>query len=89
MDGDGAFPDLAGKTVHHVLHAKMAMLLGGMAGGRTSIALKLDIGDKEAVFFQTSLDLLESAVKAFRAREELLASGIHSARGAGSGRADG
>jgi hypothetical protein len=73
MDGDGCWPDLirSGGKVGDV-DAELvaaALLIGGMQSGKSSVTLRLRMPDGNAVLAQTSLDLLEAAVRAFRGRE--------------------
>lgn len=65
--GDGAWPDLAGKTVVKSDDIEMAALARGMTSGRPSVTIRVNLPDGTVVIAQTSLQLLMTAVDAFRA----------------------
>ena len=76
-DGDKAWPDLdekaaAGKLVETQTIA-IALLPGGMASGKASVGIRIDLPDGTVVLAQTSHELFESAARAFRVRLEYLA----------------
>lgn len=72
MDGDAAWPDLPSKDVKEPIKAEASMLTHGMKSGRTSVGFRFDMPDGSVVLYQTSLRILEIAVKTFRAREMFL-----------------
>lgn len=75
LDGDNCWPDLKKKgddgMMLRTTSMSVAMLRFGMNSGKTSVAFRFDLTDGRVVFAQTSLDLLEGAVKAFRAKEAM------------------
>lgn len=66
-NGDGSFPHMAGKVVHEVEHLSITGLSGGMASGRPSVAIIIELPDGSFVFAQTSLRLLLTAADALKA----------------------
>lgn len=70
LDGDGAWPDLAGRTdvIHLTGPIGMAAVPAGMSSGRTSVALRLGLPDGRTVVAETSLRALAAAVRAMLAR---------------------
>lgn len=68
LDGDGAWKDLEHAPPGTVIRAGekigMAGLAGGMASGRASVALRIDLPDGRVVFTETSLRTLFSAMTA-------------------------
>ncbi len=67
-----AWPDLAGKEVIHLGNdappIQVASLEGGMAGGATSIAIRIDLPDGRIVIAETSLRLFVHGAKLLVAR---------------------
>jgi hypothetical protein len=51
---------------------EVALLAGGMAGGRPSVAIRLDLPDGRTVVAETSFRLFMTAAAALKARGELL-----------------
>lgn len=47
---------------------RIGVLPGGMASGKPSVELLIELGDGSVVFAETSLILLQTAVRAFTAR---------------------
>jgi len=76
LDGDGCWPDLQGKMgteqVIETAVCEVALLVGGMISGKSSVSFRYDLPDGRVLWAQTSLDLLENAVKAFRVREAMI-----------------
>ena len=72
MEGDGAWPDMSEKLAEgKVLRSEsieMAVLKGGMASGKPSVAIRIDLDDDSVVFAETSLALFLSAADAFKAK---------------------
>lgn len=68
LDGDGQFPELQGKKIHRADIDSMTCLQGGMASGKPSVAVLVQLDDGSVVFAETSLALLVSAARAFVAR---------------------
>lgn len=66
LDGDKAWPDLQEKR-ERIVHLgngtviEVAALEGGMASGRTSLALRLNLPDGQVVIAETSLALFLDA----------------------------
>lgn len=71
FNGDNAWPDLRDKPVIHVANGKgisVAVLDGGMASGRPSVALRLELPDGQTVIAETSARLFASAGRAIMAK---------------------
>jgi hypothetical protein len=72
MEGDGAWPDMVDKlTEGKVIRSEdieLAVLKGGMASGKPSIAIRINLDDDSVVFAETSLALFLSAADAFKAK---------------------
>jgi hypothetical protein len=72
MEGDGAWPDLAEKlALEKVLRSEsieLAVLSGGMASGKPSVAIRINLDDDSVVIAETSLILFLSAADAFKAK---------------------
>lgn len=69
LDGDGSFPEMQGKKIHHVTDQfSVTALRGGMQSGKTSVALVIPLPDGSIVFAETSLALFVGAARAFVAR---------------------
>lgn len=72
MNGDGAFPDLAGKPFVHLANdAKpitVAVLSDGMTSGRPSIAMRFELPDGQTVVAETSARLFVLAARAIMAK---------------------
>lgn len=66
LDGDGCWKDLNDKTVYQTVKMELASLSAGMAGGRPSVALRIDLTDDVVVMAECSLDLFEDTIRAFR-----------------------
>ncbi len=72
LRGDGAFNDWAAEgNMQHLGNDAPAIRIGalesGMASGRTSVAIGIDVGDRK-VLVETSLALFLMAADALRAR---------------------
>lgn len=74
LDGDGCWSDLHDKRDQIIQTTKLevALLHGGMTSGKASVAFRFDLEDGRIVFAETSLALIENAVKAMRIRENML-----------------
>jgi hypothetical protein len=72
LQGDGCWPDLAEKlgTEAHLeaLEFSVALLEKGMASGKPSVMMRVDLPDGKFVIVETSLVLFLTAADAFRAR---------------------
>ena len=72
LDGDNAWPDLKDKEVVHLGQGapaiQVAVLDGGMASGRPSVAIRIDLPDGRSVIAETSARLFCSAGRAVTAR---------------------
>ena len=70
LDGDGAWPDLEDRK--NVVNARniaaLAVLGGGMASGRPSIALRIELPDGTTVIVETSARLFCTAARAIMAK---------------------
>lgn len=70
--GDECWPDLAEKALRgEVIHLAgeglaLALLPSGMSSGAASVALRIDLPDGRTVVCETSMALLEGAVRAFQ-----------------------
>lgn len=88
LDGDQCWPDLAAKRERGELiqteTISVALLPGGMSSGKASVAIRIELPDGRTVIAQTSLELFDSAARAFRGRLEYLAE----QRGKGEGQAN-
>lgn len=67
-DAEGAWPELADKTILHVQSFAIGGLAGGMASGKPSVSIKFDLPNGQVVFAETSLALMDTAVAAIHAR---------------------
>lgn len=68
LQGDNAWPDLQDKGVIHGGSVwRLVALRGGMASGRTSITLRLDLADGNAVIAETSVRAWLAAADILRA----------------------
>lgn len=72
MDGDKAWPDLRDKKILHLGNdappLQVAVLAGGMASGKPSVTLRVDLPDGRTVLAETSARLFVSAARAITAR---------------------
>lgn len=75
LDGDACWPDLDAEHIDVADSLELALLPGGMHSGRSSVTFRMNVGDghlDSVTLYQVSLDNLETAVRACRAREEYL-----------------
>lgn len=68
LDGEGAWPDLAGRPLTQGALTRLTALPAGMASGRPSIGLLVETTEGQLVFAETSWVLLYNAVEALVAR---------------------
>lgn len=68
LDGEGAIPEMRGKTIHRADSLTVTGLAGGMQSGKPSVALVIPLEDGSFVFAETSLALFLSAADALRGR---------------------
>ncbi len=72
LDGDGCWPDLKDKEVitsENIANPlQITGLAGGMASGKPSVTLRIDLADGRVVLAQTSLALLLTAADGLKAR---------------------
>jgi hypothetical protein len=68
LEGDGAWPDLAAREIVEGQWTRINILPHGMASGRPSIGIVVELPDGRACFAETSWRLLHAAVKAMEAR---------------------
>ena len=61
LEGDNAWPDLAGKDLIEATSIGVAVLPRGMASGRPSVSLRIELPDGQTVIAQTSARLFCSA----------------------------
>lgn len=76
LDGDNCWPELrelvgTDRLIDVELKA-VALLPGGMASGKASVTLRIDLPDGRVVLAQTSADLFCAAARAFVGRQEFL-----------------
>lgn len=72
LDGDGCWPDL-NENRDRVIEGRkieIAYLSHGMASGKPSVTIRVDLPDGRVVLAQTSLALFEAATRAFQGRRE-------------------
>ena len=73
LEGDGAWPDLAGR-LDQVIHLRegttirLAVLTAGMTSGRPAVGIRLDLPDGRVLVAETSARLLVTAARAIAAR---------------------
>lgn len=72
LDGDNAWPDLRGEDFIHLGQGappiQVAVLNAGVASGRASVALRIDLPDGRTVIAETSARLFCAAARAIMAR---------------------
>lgn len=67
LDGDNAWPELRGKPVIHLANdavIKIVALAAGMASGKPSVCIRLDLPDGSVVLAETSARLFVMAAAA-------------------------
>lgn len=68
LNGDNAWPDLKDRPVHNYNEPiEMVLLDGGMASGKPSVAIRLDI-DGGSIIAQTSAALFVNAARLIEAK---------------------
>lgn len=72
LDGESAWPELAGKDIIHLANGapaiQVAVLDKGMASGRPSVAIRVDLPDGKHVVAETSARLFCMAARAITAK---------------------
>lgn len=68
LNGDNAWPDWADKPMQHFTAFRMTGLRDGMASGKPSFSIGVELEDGSVVILETSYTLLDNALRAFRAR---------------------
>ena len=72
LNGDNAWPDLRGKPFIHLGNdappIQVALIDHGMASGRPSIAIRLDLPDGQTVIAETTARLFVSAARGIESR---------------------
>lgn len=72
LNGDNAWPDLKNNpnliNVPEATPIAVAVLDGGMASGRPSVAFRIDLPDGKIILFQTSARLYCSLAKTIEAK---------------------
>lgn len=68
LEGDGAFPDCDPLKIGTA--TTIARFAGGMGSGKSSVTIELTLPDGSKALGQTSLAMLEAAVRAFKLRDE-------------------
>jgi hypothetical protein len=74
LDGDGAFSHIDRDNVIHIDGEKewiVALLKGGMASGKDSVALGMELPDGRYLIAETSAELFKSAARAIEARQSV------------------
>lgn len=63
LNGDGAWTDLAEREIVHLrdINIELAVLDGGLASGRPSVAIRLDLPDGKTIIAETTARLFVSA----------------------------
>lgn len=71
LKGDNCWLDLVDKEVIHLgndsLPIRLALLHGGMASGKASVTIRLDLPDNKVILAETSLELLSTATRTIEA----------------------
>jgi hypothetical protein len=74
LNGEDAWPELKDLPADNLIHVtdpiQVARLKGGMASGKTSVAIRIDLPDGRVVIAETSLELWNASTAAFRGAEE-------------------
>lgn len=88
--GEGQLPEAEGKALIHLGEGAAPIVIvgleGGMASGKPSVAIGLDIGDGAYVVAETSLELLLTAARGLSARfEDQIEAPIQAKRGSREG----
>lgn len=72
LDGDNAWPDIRDKEIIHLANGSppisVAVLNGGLASGRPSIAIRIDLPDGRTVVAETTARLFCGAARAIMAK---------------------
>lgn len=72
LEGDGAWPDLRTKNFIHVANGappiEVAVLDGGLASGRPSVAIRIELPDGQTVVAETTARLFVTAGRAIAAK---------------------
>lgn len=72
LDGENAWPELKDKDIIHLANdappISVAMLDGGLASGRPSIAIRIDLPDGRTVVAETTARLFCTAARAIMGR---------------------
>jgi len=68
LDGDGCWPDLQAKRWIPGKITGGAVLANGTTEGRPTVTLRIETADGKIVLAETTLRLLDAAVRAMRAR---------------------
>jgi hypothetical protein len=72
LNGDNAWPDLRDKEIIHIANdappIQVAALNGGLASGRPSVAIRIDLPDGRTVVAETTARLFCSAARAIQAK---------------------
>lgn len=71
LDGDNWFPDLVEKGFVRGELVAVARLPVSTSGGRSTVAFRIELPDGRTVLAETTLRLLQTAIKAIEAREEM------------------
>jgi hypothetical protein len=70
-NGDGAWPDIVGRVDYHLGNdakpIQIALLKAGMASGKPSVTIRIDLPDGKVVLAETSLALFLAAAEALAA----------------------
>jgi len=71
LAGDNAFEDWRDKSPHHFTSFRMTGLRDGMESGKPCFMFAAELPDGSFVVLETSALLLESSIRAFKARWNL------------------
>ena len=69
LDGDNCWPDLRAGFIEGEW-VGIARLRSGTVAGKATVTVRIQLPDGQTVLAETTLALLEGAVRAFRAAEE-------------------
>lgn len=68
LDSDGAFKDWVDKPAHHFTSFRMTGLKDGTQGGKPTLMFAHELEDGSVVYLETTLALIENALRAFKIR---------------------
>lgn len=71
LDGDNCWPELKEKGFIVGTLVAVARLPVSTSGGRSTVAFRIELPDGRTVLAETTLRLIQTAIKAIEAREEM------------------